>query len=60
MTWELEKVMNTSRALPILITFVFMLIASGCGGSSDDPLPTDPTTRSTWGEMKWGEGTWEK
>jgi len=60
MTWEQERVMKKYQILSVLITFIFMLIASSCGGSSGDPPPADPATGSTWGEMKWGEGTWEK
>ena len=55
--------MKTYRTLCVLITFAFMLIASGCGSSSSDspPVdPVDPATSSTWGDMKWGEGTWGK
>ena len=41
-----------------------MLIASGCGSSGSDDATTppapDPAESSTWGEMKWGEGTWDK
>lgn len=52
--------MKKYRILSVLITFVFMFIASGCGDSSSDPPPENPATGSNWGEMKWGEGTWGK
>ena len=55
-----EDAMQAYRTLSVLITFLFMFIASGCGGSSSDPAPPDPATGSNWGEMKWGEGTWGK
>ena len=35
------------------------LFITACGGSDSQP-PAEPETISTWGEMKWGEGTWEK
>jgi len=52
--------MKIYRTLFLLTIFAFMLVISGCGGSSDAPPPIDPATSSTWGEMKWGEGTWGK
>ena len=60
MTGEQERVMKIHQILSVLITFAFMFIASGCGSSSSDPPPAEPETNSTWGEMKWGEGTWGK
>ena len=40
---------------------IFLILAplfiTACGGGSDSP-PAEPETSSTWGEMKWGEGTW--
>jgi hypothetical protein len=52
--------MINHRILSVLITFIFMFIVTSCGGSSSDSPQVDPATGSTWGEMKWGEGKWEK
>ena len=45
----------------LLLTSLTLLVLSACGGGGSDSLvPAEPETSSTWGEMKWGEGTWGK
>ena len=53
-----EKINLISILRITVISSCLMLTA--CGSSGDDPSPDDPVTSSTWGEMKWGVGTWEQ
>lgn len=53
------NITSVTRISLILVT----LWLSACGGSGDSstPPPLDSTEKSsTWGEMKWGKGTWSK
>ena len=47
--------------LKIFAVGAIVLSLTACFHDSDDsPPPPNPAEGSTWGEMKWGEGTWGK
>ena len=48
--------------MKLLLTLVFTLLLTSCGGGASEATPDDSggdaETSSTWDQMNWDEGQW--